>query len=115
MTAPFGRGSFGPRLVTAPFGHGSVRQALHSVAPHNRSLWSRLVRTAARDRSLWSRLVTAPFGRGSVRTAPFGRGSLAYYSVDSLAHSSATRPAGRNFTVTALRPIRSAISDVRAF
>src|SRR5580692_2989846 len=37
------------------------------------------------------------------------------YSADNLAHSSATRPAGRNFTVTALRPIRSAISAVRAF
>jgi hypothetical protein len=37
------------------------------------------------------------------------------YSADNLAHSSATRPAGRNFTVTALRPIRSAISVVRAF
>jgi len=35
-------------------------------------------------------------------------------SAASLAHSSATRPAGRNFTVTALRPIRSAISTVCA-
>jgi len=37
------------------------------------------------------------------------------YSADNLAHSNATRPAGRNFTVTALRPIRSAIKPVRAF
>jgi hypothetical protein len=36
-------------------------------------------------------------------------------SEDNLAHSSATRPAGRNLTVTALRPIRSAINAVRAF
>jgi len=36
-------------------------------------------------------------------------------SVDNLAHSNATRPAGRNLTVTALRPIRSAIRPVRAF
>src|SRR5579863_3896962 len=35
-------------------------------------------------------------------------------SAASLAHSSATRPAGRNFTVTALRPIRSAISAALA-
>ena len=38
-----------------------------------------------------------------------------YASADNLAHSNATRPAGRNFTVTALRPIKSAIRAVRAF
>ena len=38
-----------------------------------------------------------------------------YASADNLAHSSATLPAGRNFTVTALLPIRSAINAVRAF
>ena len=38
-----------------------------------------------------------------------------YASADNLAHSSATLPAGRNFTVTALLPIKSAMSAVRAF
>src|SRR6185369_16442269 len=38
-----------------------------------------------------------------------------YASADNLAHSNATLPAGRNFTVTALRPIRSAIRAVRTF
>src|SRR4029077_20944111 len=49
---------------------------------------------------------------------PVERRSLRFFlyaSADNLAHSSATRPAGRNLTVTALRPIRSAISAVRAF
>jgi len=43
------------------------------------------------------------------------RGDRDQASAASLAHSSATRPAGRNLTVTALRPIKSAIRTVLAF
>ncbi len=50
------------------------------------------------------------FGLDIVRHSGF-----LYASADNLAHSSATRPAGRNFTVMALRPIKSAIRAVRAF